>query len=165
VLRAEYPHHDGQQLGVLVAGPGHVSSLPDPVREVALGVEGVRVFPAMHLLVCIEHPPLEIEGRRITAAVPEVRGDLTHAAAVKWEDYLCVREQRGENWPGSRFPRVIGDRSIDHRSSGLAPLIRHVVGHLIGGDRLHQAVHRHRPIAGQVDQRIPAQCGDRVVGC
>ena len=42
--------------------------------------------------------------------------------------------------------------------------LRQLGGHLIGGDGLDQPVHRHRPVGGRADQRIPAQRRDRVTG-
>jgi hypothetical protein len=44
VLGAQDPLLDGQQGGVLVAGPGRIPRLPEPAGEAAAGGEGVPVF-------------------------------------------------------------------------------------------------------------------------
>ena len=164
VLRAEYSLDDGHQRGELVAGRGRIARLPGPPGEVGPGGQGVRVLRAEDPLTCFNHPPVEFAGGHVTAAEPEVVRDSPHPDAVSGEGRLGVRQQRGEIGPGIRPLRVFGDRGADHCGGSLAPRGQ-LRGHLIGGDRLHQPVHRYRPVDGRADQRIPAQRGDRVLGC
>jgi hypothetical protein len=44
VLGAQDPLADGQQRGVLVAGPGRIPRLPRPVGKVVAGGQGLRVL-------------------------------------------------------------------------------------------------------------------------
>jgi hypothetical protein len=64
-----------------------------------------------------------------------------------------------------RCQRTAGHlRLPDECRGGQPPLPSQAYGHLIGGDDLHQPVHRHRSAYSRGDQRIPAQRPDRVTG-
>ena len=142
VLRAEDPLVHGQQRGELVAGGGRVPRLPGPVGEVVPGGQGVRVLRAEDPFPCVKHSPLEIPGGGVTAARSEVSGDPGHPVAVIGESRLGVRQQRRAYRPGLGRVGIVGDRGLDQRGSGLAPLTGQVGRHLVSSDGLHQPVHR-----------------------
>ena len=132
------------------------------------GRQGVRVLGTEDPNTSLKHPSGQFAGGHVAAAEPQIDGDPLHAGTVRGQGRLGVRQQRRENRPGIRLvrrvPRVVGYRDLDQGGSGLPPLPGQVGGHLIGGDGLHQPVHRYQTVDGRADQRVPAQRGDRVTG-
>ena len=85
----------------------------------------------------------QFAGGHVIAAVPEIGGDLRNSRRYPRCGLPGVRQQRGEIGPGLRLSGVVGDRGLDQGGSSLPPLLGQLRGHLIGGDGLHQPVHRH----------------------
>ena len=126
------------------------------------GVQGVRVLGAKDPGPCLQHLTAEIAGGCVAAAEPQIESDLLHAATVRGQGSLSVRQQRGERGPAARLVRVVRDRGLDQGGGGVLPPITHLVGHLIARDGLHQPVHQDGPISSRADQRIPAQRRHRI---
>jgi hypothetical protein len=63
--------HHRQQGGVLVAGPGGISSPPSPVGEVMPGGQGVPMLWAGHLLTYLQQRGVPVAG---SARISRLRG-------------------------------------------------------------------------------------------
>ena len=164
VLGARHLLANGQQRGQLVAGPVRVARKPGPKGQVVTGSQSVRVLGSENPSPCFNYFTLAITGGPITAAVSEIGADSLHAITVRGERRQGVWQQQVIRRPGLSLRRVIGERGLDHGRGGPLPGGDEACGHLVDGDRLHQPVHRYRPVGGRGDQRIPAQRRDHVPG-
>jgi hypothetical protein len=100
----------------------------------------------------------------VTAAVPEIGGDLRHSLAASGQGRLSMRQQQGKRGPIRWIAWVAWKGGLDDRGGGPLPRRGQLLGHLGDRDRLYQPVHRRRPADGRADQRMLAQRRDRVAG-
>ena len=128
------------------------------------GGQGAPVFGAEHPVPFLRQCLGELPCSRIPAAVPQVGRDVFHAGIAGRQDRLGVRQQPREHRPGVRLPGFTGESGLDQSGGGLPPGLMHTPGHLVGGDRLDQAVHRGHPVPGRAYERVPAQSCDRIPG-
>ncbi len=147
-------------------GPRPVARLPGPAGEVVPGGQGVRVLGP--------EDPSPVR-QATSAGRSRAAGVAAAVARGSARSAPCRRCQRREP-PGraAAAPRIPARSLAASVSSGIAASIRaaaacrHCAGqlgwHLVGGDGLDQPVHRHRPVGGRGDQRIPAQRRDRITG-
>jgi hypothetical protein len=82
VLGGQHPLLDGQQGGVLVAGPGRIPRLPGPQGEVGPGEQGRRVLRAGHPLADGQQGGELVPGPAASPATPVQRARLARAFRV-----------------------------------------------------------------------------------
>ena len=128
------------------------------------GAQGVRVLGAVGITISMRggDSVKQVPGRRVAAAIAEVRRDVPHAVAGQVKDGQGVGQQHRARRPRRGQLRVGGDRLLDQGGGGLFPLASRLRRELGAGNGLHQAVRQHQAIPGRSHQGIAAQRGDRI---
>ena len=116
VLGAQDPLADGQQGGVLVAGPGRIPRLPGPVGEVGAGGQGVGVLGAQDPLADGQQGGELVAGPGRIPRLPGPAGEFVAgdqgAGVLGAQDPLVDGQQGGELVAGpGRIPRLPGPDS------------------------------------------------------
>jgi hypothetical protein len=164
VLGAQDPLEDGHQGGELVTGPGRIPRHPGPASDFVSGGQGAGVLRPVGVIFCIRVSDqlVQITGRRVAAAIPEIPRDPPHASASQVKDHQGVRQQhRTHRSPGSApgtltLGHFAGDRwqrwdggSLPEMFIAGEGLDRGAVGVL--GTALHEAAHGAAVVRGIQD--------------